>query len=767
MNREAVKLLGQRNALKQYFDKQSKQENFELSKSVSSKYIKKTNREKTLEDFNKEKKDLLKQSVLAYGTTDQSKWTKQQQDEYQKNLDALNEHYYEEMQEARKKDEKDKQTWYKSVGNVIDDVTKRNMDTVYTMMGPFAMLIKPFEEFFGGTIFGGIKNLFTGVGNLFKKATKKKPSESDVLKMGTMGLGFLYLGKLLGGGGDKDEQKKGIFAKLGDVLGIGKGKGLNGGVGLLGKAGKGLKYIGGGSLATGAGIMTAVGAIIAGAVWGVIDGIKASANKDMKGNKFTKFIGGFFAGASNGIVDMFKNMGKWALIGAGTGATIGLAGAGIGAIPGALIGGLIGVAVGALLNVVGAENISSSLSVIGTWFKEKALKPYLNFFKDFYLELFNVKKFIEIWKGEGSIVKKIGKTLGTAIYTIALLPIRQFTVWIDMFKGTTFAKKIFSKDTWKAMGTSIKNFFGKVFSKDTWKVISGKLLGVLGKVFNNLLKVAGFADKVIGYVKEFFGGFFEGAMSILKDTKDWFDNTIFRKFINNLFTNISNKVNDFFHENPVKKFLNNILKPIRQFFNKIGDFFGFISNLVSNPLELVRMFKSEEGFSSEFDIYHTQQQTERDKATIKEYQSRKIRDLLREYGYRGDWIGDESIQAQADFIKTHSIDKNFATKLQAIRSATIEDVDDAIIKSDGTIIRTSVDDNIIATKNVPRNIDDIRSQSTKNIGNEFASVNYTNKVEDKLNKMIDLLAQIVKKDLVVNLPPSTRSDIELLVNGIM
>ena len=69
-------------------------------------------------------------------------------------------------------------------------------------------------------------------------------------------------------------------------------------------------------------------ALITGLVLAVKDGISAmGSSMDWGVGKISAFLGGFFGGeADGGVMNMFKNMGKWALIGAGINLVGGLIG---------------------------------------------------------------------------------------------------------------------------------------------------------------------------------------------------------------------------------------------------------------------------------------------------------------------------------------------------------------------------------------------------------------------------------------------------------
>ena len=106
-------------------------------------------------------------------------------------------------------------------------------------------------------------------------------------------------------------------------------------------------------------------ALITGLVLAVKDGISAmGSSMDWGVGKISAFLGGFLAGeADGGIMNMFKNAGKWALIGAGVGSFI--------PVVGTLLGGLVGMVIGGILGLIGAKKIAQAFNAVGAWLSEK------------------------------------------------------------------------------------------------------------------------------------------------------------------------------------------------------------------------------------------------------------------------------------------------------------------------------------------------------------------------------------------------------------
>ena len=135
-------------------------------------------------------------------------------------------------------------------------------------------------------------------------------------------------------------------------------------------------------------------ALITGLVLAVKDGISAmGSSMDWGVGKISAFLGGFFGGeADGGVMNMFKNMGKWALIGAGIGSVV--------AVVGTLVGGLVGAAIGGLLGLIGAKRIAQAFSAVGAWLK-KAWIGVSAFVKDIWNKVVTWFTSLWSWASEG------------------------------------------------------------------------------------------------------------------------------------------------------------------------------------------------------------------------------------------------------------------------------------------------------------------------------------------------------------------------------
>ena len=94
-------------------------------------------------------------------------------------------------------------------------------------------------------------------------------------------------------------------------------------------------------------------------------------------------------------------------------------------------------------------------------------------------------------------------------------------------------------------------------------------------------------------------------------------------------------------------------------------------------------------------------------------------------------------------------------------------VNDAIIRTDGSIIKTNPQDTLVALKNIPLSMEQVRNDTTKNLNTSLNNLGSDKTLEKKLTTIIDVLSKILDKDVQVNLPPQTRGDLDILMSGGM
>lgn len=95
-----------------------------------------------------------------------------------------------------------------------------------------------------------------------------------------------------------------------------------------------------------------------------------------------------------------------------------------------------------------------------------------------------------------------------------------------------------------------------------------------------------------------------------------------------------------------------------------------------------------------------------------------------------------------------------------------EEVEDAIIRTDGKIIKTNPKDTLVALKDVPLSIDKVRQDSNKNLNSSLSQLDINGTIDKQLTTIIDVLSKILVKEAVI-LPPQTRNDLDMLMNGGM
>lgn len=118
-------------------------------------------------------------------------------------------------------------------------------------------------------------------------------------------------------------------------------------------------------------------------------------------------------------------------------------------------------------------------------------------------------------------------------------------------------------------------------------------------------------------------------------------------------------------------------------------------------------------------------------------------------------------ELQSDFNKF----KNKNKTNEFLSDLNYSSVDDAIIKTDGSIIKTNPKDTIVALKNIPLSMNQVREETNKNLSGSLSQMEKDGSLEKKLTTIINVLSKILAKDLQVQLPPQTRSDLDLLMNG--
>ena len=111
--------------------------------------------------------------------------------------------------------------------------------------------------------------------------------------------------------------------------------------------------------------------------------------------------------------------------------------------------------------------------------------------------------------------------------------------------------------------------------------------------------------------------------------------------------------------------------------------------------------------------------------------------------------------------------KNQTNEFLSDLNYSVTDVNDAIIRTDGSVIKTNPKDTLVALKDIPLSMEQVRNDTTKNLNTSLSNLGNDKTLEKKLTTIIDVLSKILAKDIQVNLPPQTRSDLDIIMSGGM
>ena len=419
--------------------------------------------------------------------------------------------------------------------------------------------------------------------------------------------------------------------------------------------------------------------IVGGLVMAVKDGIKG-LTQGWKTSKVSNFAGSFLGGVDKGIKGAFKNMGKWALIGAGVGSFI--------PVVGTVLGGVLGAVVGGILGFIGGENIAKAFNVVGAFVNKWIIQPIVTFFK-----------FIGGKINEYVIQPVAGffKMIGNFVYEKVIEPVVAFVS--PIIEKVVGAFKWFGRWFYKFfMLKEIGEVFSKMFKKfkgiPSW--IKDNILSPIGKFFKNAIGgissgLKWISDKVLAPIGEFF----QKAWDALGDSLVWvkdnvllpiadffkkifnkaFDGLVWIKenilapigtFFGNLFTTIAeSEVGQFFKEK--------VINPIKGFFSYIGNLFGFIFSGEVNILDIIMGVTKDgrEELAQSLDNY---------------VKAKQVMDT--------DDYKKFDTEMQSKDKKWNS--KSVSEKHEVYKNA--RNVNDAIITPKGRVIIPSSNDTIIATK---------------------------------------------------------------------
>lgn len=227
--------------------------------------------------------------------------------------------------------------------------------------------------------------------------------------------------------------------------------------------------------------------------------------------------------------------------------------------------------------------------------------------------------------------------------------------------------------------------------------------------------------EIFGNAKESFknGTFFTDLLNKIKDKLfegfNMLKESPLGQFVQKLFENIQNGMTKFFNENPIGKWMDSyIITPIKNTFVQMGVWFSYIGNAFEKDGLLGALNAMTLG-------------------TLKKDKSTGLTDFE---AYKQNLLNPTS-------------------------------VDDAIIRTDGSVIKTNPKDTLVALKDVPLSMEKVRNDTTKNLNSSLNGLGNDKNLENKLTTIIDVLSKILNKDIQVNLPPQTRGDLDIIMSGGM
>jgi hypothetical protein len=337
----------------------------------------------------------------------------------------------------------------------------------------------------------------------------------------------------------------------------------------------------------------------------------------------------------------------------------------------------------------------------------------------------------------------------------------------------------------KALGQSITKVVG-AFKK----IFKGDFIGGIKDLFMNfietMLRPIISLGKVIGRFKivKIIGSALKKAFTWLGSKfMDWFIMPIVNHFktlgsmikqnlidpILNLFKTIATNIFDHFR-NLGSMIKQHLIDPVVNVFASIGD---IIKNFMSNPAQFTRiLFENISSFVSDLftkisNGITTFLQTNPIVKLLDDYIVKPIKSLFEMVGNILESInpfGEGGLVSKAGDALGGVANKG----LDLLKSLLpTRKVDDAIIKSDGSIIQTHPDDNIIATKNQPLIAGfNAASNNSRSKQNTTPAVSIKDESTKVLENILLVLQQILQKDpVVVESPKQSMADLDFLLLG--
>ena len=234
----------------------------------------------------------------------------------------------------------------------------------------------------------------------------------------------------------------------------------------------------GGAAAAGVGGAAIAGtaSIAAGIIWMVVDAIRGALKFGGAGGA----LGGALGGMDKGLMGAFKNMGKYALIGAG----IGLIGGPVGVIG----GGLIGAAIGAVLGYIGGEKLAGIFSPI-----TKLFSGIFNIFGDLWDSFKGIfSGMMDGWNEGATFKEKIVGAIKGLIKGIVKFIFVAIKSWYKLlWEGFKFILRLpgmIIKLAWEVI-TAIPSMLYEL-----WKMIGSVIFGLLADAVDWIGELFGFEN---------------------------------------------------------------------------------------------------------------------------------------------------------------------------------------------------------------------------------------------------------------------------------
>ena len=84
-----------------------------------------------------------------------------------------------------------------------------------------------------------------------------------------------------------------------------------------------------------------------------------------------------------------------------------------------------------------------------------------------------------------------------------------------------------------------------------------------------------------------------------------------------------------------------------------------------------------------------------------------------------------------------------------------------------TYIKTNPKDTLVALKDVPLSLNQVREDANKNLNSSLGTIENNGNLDKNMTTIINVLSKILEKNIQVQLPPQTRSDLDILMSGGM